>query len=68
MDSSESQINQIDFEYATDGLIIFSSCTLKSVKGTFRMESDQRVIVRFLLNEGIDAHKITHGFQAQFPE
>jgi hypothetical protein len=30
------------------------------------MEYDQRVIIRFLWNEGIDAHKIRHRFQAYF--
>jgi hypothetical protein len=32
------------------------------------MEHDQRVIIRFLSNEGIDAHKIIHRLQAQFGE
>jgi hypothetical protein len=32
------------------------------------MEYDQRVIIRFLWNEEIDAHKIAHRFQAQFGE
>jgi hypothetical protein len=30
------------------------------------MEYDQRVIIQFLWNEGIDAHEITHRLQAQF--
>jgi hypothetical protein len=68
VDPSESEIDQIDFEYATGGIIIFLSCILKSVKGTFRMEYDQRVIIRFLWKEGIDAHEITHIFQAEFGE
>jgi hypothetical protein len=32
------------------------------------MECDQRVIIRFLWNEGIDAHEIVHRLQAQFDE
>jgi hypothetical protein len=61
-------VDQIGFEYVTDGVIIFPFCILKAVKGTFRIEYDQRVIIRFLWNERINAHKITHGLQAQFGE
>jgi hypothetical protein len=32
----------------------------------FRIKYDQRIIIRFLWNERIDAHEITHRFQAQF--
>jgi hypothetical protein len=32
------------------------------------MEYDQRVIIRFLWNEGIDANQITVRFQTQFDE
>jgi hypothetical protein len=32
------------------------------------MEYDQRVIIRFLWNEEIDAHEIAHRLQAQFGE
>jgi hypothetical protein len=32
------------------------------------MEYDQRVIIRFLWNEGIDAHEIIYRLQAQFSE
>jgi hypothetical protein len=56
------------FEYMTDGVIIFLFCTLKSVQGTFQMEYDQRVIIKFLWNEQIDAHEITHRLEAQFGE
>jgi hypothetical protein len=68
MDPSESWIDQISFEYAIDGVIIFTFCTLKPVEGTFRMEYDQRVIIRFLWNDGVDAHEIIHRRQAQFAE
>jgi hypothetical protein len=30
------------------------------------MKYDQRVIIRFLWNDGIDAHEITHRLQQQF--
>jgi hypothetical protein len=46
----------------------FSFCILKSIKGTFRMKYDQRVIIRFLWKEGIDAHEIIHRLQEQFGE
>jgi hypothetical protein len=36
---------------------------LKSVKGPFVMEYDQRVIIRFLSNEGIGADEITTRLQ-----
>jgi hypothetical protein len=52
----------------TDDVIIFWFWTLKSVKSVFRMKHDQRMIIRFLWNEGIDAHEITHKLQAQFDE
>jgi hypothetical protein len=39
-------------------IIIIPCCTLKSVKDTFRIEYDQRVIVKFLLNEAADARYI----------
>jgi hypothetical protein len=65
---SESEIDQIDFEYAIDNIIIFLFCTLQSVNGTFRVEYDERVIIRFLWNEGIDAHDIIHRLQGQFGE
>jgi hypothetical protein len=68
MDRWESEINQIDFDYATVNVIIFPFCALESVKGTFRMEYDQRTIVRFLLNEAVDAHEITRRLQARFSE
>jgi hypothetical protein len=32
------------------------------------MEYDQKVIIRFLWNERIDAHEITYRFQADFDE
>jgi hypothetical protein len=40
----------------------------KSVKGQFRMEYDQRVIIKFLWNEKTNAHEITQRLQAQFHE
>jgi hypothetical protein len=68
MDPSKRQIDQIGFEHATDDLIIFPFCALKAVNGTFRMDCDQRVIIPFLWNEEIDAHKVTPRLQAQFSE
>jgi hypothetical protein len=68
MDPSENQIDQIGFEYATDGVIIFSFCTLTFVKDTFRKEYDQKMIIRFLWNGRIDVHKIAHRLQRQFDE
>jgi hypothetical protein len=41
---------------------------LKSVKRPSLMEYDQRVIIRFLSNEGISADKITTRLQAPFAE
>jgi hypothetical protein len=49
-----------------DATIIFPFCALKSVKGRFRMEYDQRVIIKILLNERADARDITDRLQAQF--
>jgi hypothetical protein len=48
--------------------MIFSVWTLKSVNGLFGMEYDQRVIIKFLWNEGADAGQIAARLQAQFAE
>jgi hypothetical protein len=64
-------MDQIGFEYAIDALIIFSFCTLKSVQGTFRIEYDQRVIIKSLLNEKADTRDMQIEYdrlQAQFSE
>jgi hypothetical protein len=63
---SESYISQISFEGATDGAIIFLFCIRQSVQGTFRIDRDQRVIIRFFLKEGSDAHRIIYRMQARF--
>jgi hypothetical protein len=41
---------------------------LEFVKGLSMMEYGQRVIIRFLRNEGIDASQMTARLQAQFGE
>jgi hypothetical protein len=48
--------------------MILLFCTLKYVKSTFRTECDQRVIIKFLLNERVDARNIASGLQTQFGE
>jgi hypothetical protein len=42
--------------------------TLKSVNSPFGMEYDQRVIIKFLLNEGADVRDIADRLQEQFGE
>jgi hypothetical protein len=44
----------------------FPSWTPKSVKGMFMIGYYQRVIMRFVWNEGTDANQISTRFQAQF--
>jgi hypothetical protein len=66
VDPSESYIDQIGFEYMIDAVIIFSSFILKSVKITFRIEYDQRVIINCLLNERNDTRDTAEAPQAQF--
>jgi hypothetical protein len=61
MDHSESWIDQISFEYATEGVIIFPFQTWKSAKGAFRIEHNQTVIIIFLWNEEIDTHEDAYG-------
>jgi hypothetical protein len=46
--------------------MIFPIWTLKSVKNTFGMECDQRVIIKFLRNERANARNIANRLQAQF--
>jgi hypothetical protein len=53
VEPSESQTDQFGFEHAIYAIIIFLFCISQSVKGTFRMEYDQRAIIKFLLNEEI---------------
>jgi hypothetical protein len=48
--------------------MIFPVWTLKSVKNTFGMEYDQRMIIKFVWNEGTDACDIADRLQAQFDE
>jgi hypothetical protein len=48
--------------------MIFPIWTLKSVNHSFGMEYDQRVIIKFLWNEGADARQIADRLQAQFAE
>jgi hypothetical protein len=63
------KLNRLNrFQDATDAIISFPFCTLKSVKDTFRMDHDQRVIIKFLFNEKADARDIADRLQAQFDE
>jgi hypothetical protein len=65
---SESSIDQIRFECVAFEKIIFPFEKLKSVKRPSLRAYDQRVIVRFLSNDGIVADEIITRFQAQFGE
>jgi hypothetical protein len=58
VDPSESYIDQIGFDCAALSKMIVSVWTLKSVKITFVMEHDQRMIIKLLENEGADARNI----------
>jgi hypothetical protein len=44
------------------------NCTLKDVTLAILMEYEQRLSIKFLFNEGADAHQITEGLRAQFHE
>jgi hypothetical protein len=46
--------------------MIFPIWTLKCVNGPFGMEYDQRVIIKFLWNKGVDTYQIEAKLQAQF--
>jgi hypothetical protein len=48
--------------------MFFPVWTLKSVHGPFGIEYDQRVIIKFLWNERVDARKIAVRLQAKFAE
>jgi hypothetical protein len=48
--------------------MIFPVWTLKFVDGPFGMECDQRMIIKFLWNEGANAHQIADRLQEQFAE
>jgi hypothetical protein len=68
MNPLEIQTNRIGFNSAINSIIIFPSCTFEYVNETFRMGYDPRVIIRFLHNEGADAHNTTQKFQTQFSQ
>jgi hypothetical protein len=63
-----SQTNRMDFNSEFDSIIIFLSYIFKYLNETFRMEYDQRVIIRFLHNKKSDTHNITQRPQAQFAQ
>jgi hypothetical protein len=65
---SESSRAQIRFQSVAFQMIIFPFQMLKSVTRPSMTEYDQRVIIRFLSNEGIAADEIVTRFQAQFAE
>jgi hypothetical protein len=48
--------------------VIFPLWTLKSVKNMFVMDRDQRMIIKFLWNEGAGACQIAARLQTQFVE
>jgi hypothetical protein len=48
--------------------MIFPIWTLKSVNDPFGMEYDQRMIIKFLWNDGVDTRQIVARLQAQFAE
>jgi hypothetical protein len=48
--------------------MIFPGWTFKPVHEPFEMEYDQRVIIKFLWNEGADTRQIADRLQAQFAE
>jgi hypothetical protein len=66
--SLESSIDQIGFECVVFKKLFFQFWMLKYAEGPFMMEYDQRVITRFLSNEGIASDKITTRLQIQFAE
>jgi hypothetical protein len=68
VDPSGSEIDQISFEHAIYGIIIFSFCTWKSMNDMFRIEYDQRMTIKFPLNEKADIRHIVDRLQAQFDE
>jgi hypothetical protein len=48
--------------------MIFPIWTLESLKSTFETDHDQRVIIKFLWNEGASAREIAARLQKQFSE
>jgi hypothetical protein len=68
VDLSESSINQVDFEYAIYSRIIFSFRPFNAVQGMFRMEDDQRMIIKFFLNERPDVRDIVEKLQPESGE
>jgi hypothetical protein len=68
MNPLENQTDWIDFNSAINSIIICSSCTFKYIDETFRLEYDQRVIIKFLHNEEADTHDIIQRFQTQFAQ
>jgi hypothetical protein len=63
---SKSEINLIGIDSVDFSKVIFPLRPLKFLKGSFVMEYDQRVIIKFLWNERADARKTAARLQEQF--
>jgi hypothetical protein len=67
LDPSESEIDQIEFNcvaFKND----LPGLDLKIRENTFGIDHDQRVIIKFLWNEEVDAHQIAARLQGHFFE
>jgi hypothetical protein len=60
--------NQLSLSRGSQGGQFMLDCTLKDVTLAILMESEQRMIIKFLFNEGADAHQIAERLRAQFHE
>jgi transposase len=60
--------NQLSLSRGSEGGQLMLDCTLKNVTLAILMEYGQRVIIKFLFNEGADARQIAQRLRAQFHE
>jgi hypothetical protein len=61
-------LNQIYISYTSHRDSFLLARTIHEVQGTFRMEYEQRVIIKFLFNDGLDPHQIVEQLETPFHE
>jgi hypothetical protein len=65
---NEKCFNQLSLSCGYQGGQFMLDCTVKDVTLAILMEYEQRVIIKFLFNEGPDARQIAERLRAQFHE
>jgi transposase len=67
-DLMKTSLNQIYISYACHRDSFPLARTIHDAQAPFRMESEQRIIIEFLFNDGLDPRQIVEKLEAQFYE